>query len=107
MDTVKMGNIVWWLSMVKGKGLTAEQVKPFLEAYEESGHLKPALAKFTYRSLSFLESVDEAIPEQTFTAEQYSGCLRELHNIICSPGYTRSQWRDGQQTRPNAKIAAK
>lgn len=88
MDTVKMGNIIWWLGMVKGRGLTEQQIRPFLEAYEESGHLKSAMARFTYRSLVHLETVDESIPEQTFTAEQYSDCLLQLHNIICTPGYT-------------------
>lgn len=86
-----MGNIVWWLGKVKGRGLTAEQVKPFLEAHEASGYLKPALAKFTYQSLVHLDDVDEATPERTFTEEQYADCLRELHDIICTPGYTPSR----------------
>ena len=104
MDTVKMGNIIWWLGMVKGRGLTEQQIRPFLEAYEESGHLKPAMAKLTYRSLTHLEAVDESIPEQTFTAEQYSDCLLQLHNIICTPGYVIAEATNVPVKKPKAMM---
>ena len=90
IDPVKMGNIISWLGMVKRRGLTSEQIEPFLDAYQESGHLTPALAKFTHQALVHLDGVDEAIPEQVLTEDQYSDCLLQLHNIICNPGYTTS-----------------
>ncbi len=52
--------------------LTPKQIKSLLETKKRNPtDLKLAMARFTYRTLAHLETVDESIPEQTFTGEQY------------------------------------
>lgn len=86
IDAIKMGHIIKWLGTVARKGLTSSHLKPFLEAYEQSGHLTSEMAVLTYRSLEHLEyAIGRS--HQTFSTVEYSDCLLELHEIICNPGY--------------------
>ena len=87
MDSVRMGLIIEWLGSVAERGLTPKQLKPFLQAYERSGHLTPTLAMFTYGSLEELAS-DKSRFSLTCSPVEVSQCLRELHEIIINPGYT-------------------
>ena len=100
MDATKMGHIIWWLGTVKSRGLSPTQLKPFLQAYEVSGHLTPGMAKLTYRSLEDLDSVEEPHPDQGFSATDYSDCLMQLHDIICTPGYVPNDDTPTSRPRP-------
>ena len=100
MDTNKMANIIKWIGQVKRRGPSAHHVRPFLEAYELSGHLTPAMAELTFRSLSDLQDVD--VEDYPFTPEEYSQCLLELHQIVSIPGYVQNapapyRWEEYQK----------
>ncbi len=89
MDAVKMGHIIGWLGTVASRGMSPRQLKPFLQTYEQSGHLTPAMAALTYKSLEELEGVQGGQGfAQGFSPTEYSQCLLELHEIICNPGYS-------------------
>ena len=88
MDAVKMGHIIGWLGTVANRGMSSRQLKPFLQTYEQSGHLTPAMATLTYKSLEELEAVQGGQFNQTCSPTEYSQCLLELHEIICNPGYS-------------------
>ncbi len=91
LDATRMGHIIWWLGTVKSRGLSLKQIKPFLQAYEMSGHLTPAMAKLTYRSMEDLEEVEEPGLDRVFSSLEYSDCLLQLHDIICTPGFDPSK----------------
>ncbi len=97
LDPTRMGHIIWWLGTVKSRGLSLKQIKPFLQAYEMSGHLTPAMAKLTYRLLEDLQEVEAPSVDRVFSSQEYSDCLLQLHDIICTPEYRPS---DGSQLPP-------
>ena len=86
MDVVRMGRIVGWLGKAAEKGLTAKQLKPFLQAYERSGKLTPSLAMFAFGSLEELNS-DKSRFSLSCSPAEVTQCLQELHEIIVNPGY--------------------
>ena len=100
LDATIMGHIIWWLGTVKTRGLSLKQLKPFLQAYEMAGHLTPAMAKLTYRSLEDIEEVEEPGVDRVFSSHEYSDCLLQLPDIICNPGFDPS---DGSQLPPRPK----
>ena len=87
MDAVKMGHIIAWLGTVTSRGLSPKHLKPFLQSYEQSGHLTSTMAQLTYKSLEDLDGAQGGQPNQSFSASEYAECLLELHEIICNPGY--------------------
>ncbi len=87
MDAVKMGHIIAWLGTVTSRGLSPKHLKPFLQSYEQSGHLTSTMAQLTYKSLEDLDGAQGGNPNQSFSASEYAECLLELHEIICNPGY--------------------
>ncbi len=87
MDAVKMGHIIGWLGTVTSKGLSPRHLKPFLQSYEQSGHLTSTMAQLTYKSLEDLDGAQGGQPDQSFSPTEYAECLLELHEIICNPGY--------------------
>lgn len=89
MDVVRMGHMIGWLGTVAEGGLSPKQLKPFLQAYERSGHLTPTLAMFAYRLLEEMES-DRSRFSLTRSPAEISKCLQELHEIIINPGYAPS-----------------
>ena len=87
VEATMMSNIIWWLGTVKQRGLTLQQVSPFLEAYEASGHLSPAMAKLIIRSMADLATPGQVQNNNSFAAQEFADCLLQLNNIICTPGY--------------------
>jgi len=87
LDAVMMGNIIWWLGTAKRRGLSLQQVSPFLEAYEMSGHLTPSMAKLILRSMAELDDVEDVPRDRGFSPHDYADALLQLHDIICTPGY--------------------
>ncbi len=102
MDAVKMGHIIGWLGTVSNKGMSPRQLKPFLQTYEQSGHLSPAMAKLTYKSLEEMEAVQGGQFAQPFSPTEYAQCLLELHEIICNPEYALPD----ESPAPRARRAA-
>ena len=82
-----LGNIIWWLGTVKRRGLSMQHLTPFLEAYEMSGHLTPSMAKLLLRSMADLDDLEEPPANHAFSPHDYTECLLQLHDIICTPGY--------------------
>ena len=91
LDAVMMGNIIWWLGTAKRRGLSLQQVTPFLEAYEMSGHLTPAMAKLILQSIAELDDREDVPSDYTFSHHDYADALLQLHDIICTPGYVVDQ----------------
>ena len=87
MDAVKMGHIIGWLGTVTSRGLSPKHLKPFLQSYEQSGHLTSTMAQLTYKSLEDLDGAQGGHPNQSFSPSEYAECLLELHEIICNPRY--------------------
>ena len=87
LDAVMLGNIIWWLGTVKRRGLSLQQLTPFLEAYEMSGHLTPSMAKLMLRTMADLDDLEETPRGHVFSPQDYTECLLQLHDIICTPGY--------------------
>lgn len=87
LDAVMMDNIIWWLGTAKRRGLSLQQVSPFLEAYEMSGHLTPSMAKLILRSMAELDDVEDVPRDHIFSPHDYADALLQLHDIICTPGY--------------------
>jgi len=87
VDATMMSNIIWWLGTVKQRGLTLQQISPFLEAYEMSGHLSPAMAKLIIRSMAELGAPNQAGHNDSFAPHEFADCLLQLNNIVCTPGY--------------------
>ncbi len=87
MDVVMMGHIIRWLGTVVTRGLPPGYLKPFLQAYEESGRLTSTMAQLIYKSLEDLDGARGGQPNQSFSPSEYSACLQELNEIICNPGY--------------------
>ena len=84
MDPLMMGRVIEWLGTVQQRGLSLQQVTPFLEAYEAAGYLPPIMLKVLLRSLADLDQLTDPPPEEEFSPEQYSECIGELHDIICA-----------------------
>lgn len=87
LDAALLGNLIWWLGTVKRRGLSLQQLAPFLETYEMSGHLTPAMAKLVLRTLSQLDEMQGPSPDRKFSPQDYTECLLQLHDILCTPGY--------------------
>ena len=79
-----MRKIITWLGSVKSMGMSLQQITPFLEAYETSGHLQPLLSKLMLRAMADLDQRTIDAPGQEFSPEDYSICVGQLHEIICS-----------------------
>lgn len=84
MNPLMMGSIISWLGTVKDRGISLQQVTPFLEAYEASGYLSSIMLKVLLRSLADLDQMTGTSSEEGFSPEKYSECIGELHEIICS-----------------------
>ena len=87
VDATTMSNIIWWLGSVKQRGLTLQQVSPFLDAYETAGYLSPAMSKLIIRSMAELSAPNQAVHNESFAPQEFADCLLQLNNIVCTPGY--------------------
>ena len=99
MDAVKMGHIIGWLGTVTSRGLSPKHLKPFLQSYEQSGHLTSTMAQLTYKSLEDLDGAQGGQPNRSFSPTEYAECLLELHEIICNPGYAPDKTPAPRTTR--------
>ena len=86
-DTVMMGNLIWWLGTAKRRGLTLQLLTPILETYEMSGIITHSISKLLLRSMADLDALDDNVSGNEFSPQDYADGLRQLHDIICTPGY--------------------
>ena len=91
MYPLMLGKVIHWLGTVQEKGLSLQQVTPFLDAYEASGYLTPVMLKVLLRSLSDLDQLTDSPPDAQFSPELYAECIGELHDIICAVYDTEEQ----------------
>ncbi len=88
LDAAMLGNFICWLGTVKIKGMSLQRIIPYLETYERAGYLTSAMAKLMLLSMADLDQLGEPSSRQPLSFQDYSECLCELHEIVCTPGYT-------------------
>ena len=91
LDAPMLSNLILWLGTVKGRGITLQRVTPYLETYERAGYITPAMTKLMILSMAELDRTEEASSSQAFSSQDYSECLRELHDIVCNLGCIMDQ----------------
>ena len=104
VDATTMSNIIWWLGSVKQRGLTLQQVSPFLDAYETAGYLSPAMSKLIIRSMAELGAPNQAVHNESFAPQEFADCLLQLNNIVCTPGYIVDRVDRGLALNPSELI---
>ena len=87
LDARMLENLIGWLGTVKANGLSLHLITPYLEAYEASGYLTPIVAKVILRAMADLDQLVGTSSEQESSPQDYSDCIRYLHQIVCTPGY--------------------
>ncbi len=87
LDGAMLGNFIVWLGTVKGRGMSLQRIVPYLETYERAGYITPAIAKLMLLSMADLDQMEDLSSRQAFSFQDYSECLRELHDIICTPRF--------------------
>lgn len=92
LDIEMLSNFIAWLGSVKKMGLTLQQITPYLEAYEASGHLQPVLLKVILKSMADLDQLSESEPDRIFSPEEYATSIGQLHRIICASSYLPGEW---------------
>ena len=93
LNTVMLGELINWMATVKRRGLSLQQITPYVEAYEKAGYLTPLVVKVILLSMADLDQ-SEAPLDKNLLTDQYFECVREFHGIVCgdpsSPGPSRA-----------------
>ena len=83
LDSAMLGGIIRWFATVKDRGLSLQQITPYLEAYETSGYLNSEMVKVILKAVADLDQLKGVGPEGEFSPQDYSECIGQLHDIIC------------------------
>lgn len=97
MDSAMMARIVEWLGTIKSRGMSLQQLTPFLEAYESAGYMSSLMVKVVIRSVADLDQATRDIEPMRFSPMSYAECIGDLHQIVCG-----SQEVEPQPTQPQA-----
>ena len=89
-DSTMMKNIIWWLGTARRRGITLNQLSPFIEAYEMSGYMSPLVSKLIYKTMAQLADDDSATVSQRMP-QDFSDGLMQLNEIITTPNYDIQQ----------------
>jgi hypothetical protein len=89
-DSTMMKNIIWWLGTARRRGITLNQLSPFIEAYEMSGYMSPLVSKLIYKTMAQLADDDKATVSQSMP-QDFSDGLMQLNEIITTPNYDIQQ----------------
>ena len=89
-DSTMMKNIIWWLGTARRRGITLNQLSPFIEAYEMSGYMSPLLSKLIYKTMAQLADEESATVSQRMP-QDFSDGLMQLNEIITTPNYDIQQ----------------
>lgn len=96
MDSVMMARIVGWLGTIKSRGMSLQQLTPYLEAYENAGYMSSLMVKVVIRSVADLDQATRDIEPIRFSSMNYAECIGELHEIVCGT----------QEVEPQPKVVA-
>jgi hypothetical protein len=87
IDVEMLVKLLAWLDSIKGKGISAEQVGPFLQAYEAKGTLTATMSTIILQSIRAIGAKSGGSGGAEFSAEfsseEYLGYLQQLHGIVC------------------------
>lgn len=83
IDVEMLVKLLAWLDSIKGKGISAEQVGPFLQAYEAKGTLTATMSTIILQSIRAIAPKAGEYGGAEFSSEAYLGYLQQLHGIIC------------------------
>jgi len=83
IDVEMLVKLLAWLDSIKGKGITAEQVRPFLQAYEVKGTLTATMSTIILQSIRAIGLKGDDRGDSEFSSEEYLGYLQQLHAIVC------------------------
>lgn len=83
MDAEMMARIVGWLGTIKSRGISLQQLTPYLEAYESAGYLSSLMVKVVIRSVADLDQATKDAEPVRFSPRNYAECIGELHDIVC------------------------
>jgi hypothetical protein len=89
-DSTMMKNIIWWLGTARRRGITLNQLSPFIEAYEMSGYMSPLVSKLIYKTMAQLADEESATVSQRMP-QDFSDGLMQLNEIITTPNYDIQQ----------------
>ena len=89
-DSTMMKNIIWWLGTARRRGITLNQLSPFIEAYEMSGYMSPLVSKLIYNTMAQLADEDSTTAAQRMP-QDFSDGLMQLNEIITTPNYDIQQ----------------
>lgn len=77
-----VANLTVWLGTVKMRGVSLTQMLPFLEAYQNSGHLDSLSMRLIVKAMADLDILEPSHITQPFSSTDYAQCLMELHEVI-------------------------
>lgn len=77
-----VANLTGWLGTVKMRGVSLTQMLPFLEAYQNSGHLDSLSMRLIVKAMADLDILEPSHITQPFSSTDYAQCLMELHEVI-------------------------
>ena len=89
-DSTMMKNIIWWLGTARRRGITLNQLSPFIEAYEMSGYMSPLISKLIYKTMAQLADEESSTAAQRMP-QDFSDGLMQLNEIITTPNYDIQQ----------------
>jgi len=76
-----LGKITSWLGSVTQMGLSMQQITAYLQMYEASGYLQPAMVRVILQSMADLDP--SAVPAASnFSPDDYAACIGQLHEIV-------------------------
>jgi len=85
IDVAMLVKLLPWLDSIKGKGISPEQVGPFLQAYEAKGLISSAMNTLILQSVTAIGQTANSGGDIVCSSEEYLGYLQELHGIVCGP----------------------
>ena len=86
IDVEMLVKLLSWLDSIKGKGLSPQQVGPFLQAYEAKGSISSAMNALILQSVRAIGQTANNGGNSECSSEEYLAYLQELHGIVCGPG---------------------
>ena len=89
-DSTMMKNIIWWLGTARRRGITLNQLSPFIEAYEMSGYMSPLVWKLICKTMAQLADEESTTAGQRMP-QDFSDGLMQLNEIITTPNYDIQQ----------------
>ena len=94
IDVAMLMKLMSWLDSIKGKGISTQQVGPFLQAYEANGSISSSMNTLILQSVKAIGQAANNRGDTVCSSEEYLGYLQELHGIVCGSDYDRASTSD-------------